>query len=354
MKTISKQLQSTAQLFLSARQSKAQAHAATSEIPREAPHPIPKGMENRPCPITGFIADGRVLESSESAASTEALLKLLVDPDIASESRALKKPSSDGSRKEQLVAAFATIVPLNVYDRAHHASAATRALVRSIGGLPTLRRFTNRFYELAFSDPHLDKFIANHEEPHGERFANWIAEKMGDGTPWTDERKTRPIRKMNIFGKVYEVAHDRSSAHFAAWHSPKREQEKWGDHFNVEDSRIWMRLHFLAARETGMFAHEAFMEYYIRFIGHFVSVYSSRSPPFARESARWSANPANVQAYFASGNRMTDVIGQPVERALRALPSEERLYTGSSHASPAWPYEIPPQRTERDRGEPRQ
>jgi hypothetical protein len=213
-----------------------------------------------------------------------------------------------------------------------------------VGGLPALRRFTNRFYELAFADPHLDKFIASHDDPHGDRFACWIAEKMGDGTPWTDERKTRPVRTMKLGGETYQVAHDRSSAHFAAWHSPKREPEKWGDHFNVEDARTWMRLHFLAARETGMFEHEAFMDYYIRFIGHFISVYSSKSPPFTRESARWSADPANVRAYYAAGKKMLDIKGQSIEMDLRALPSHERLYTGSHHPSPAWPYEEAPQR----------
>merc|ERR1719263_2541970 len=94
------------------------------------------------------------------------------------------------------------------------------------------------------------------------------------------------------------VAFDRSSAHFAAWHSPKREAHKWGDHFKVDDARVWMRLHFWAARETGMFEHKAFMEYYIRFIGHFISVYSSASVPFTRESVRWSADPKNIQQYL--------------------------------------------------------
>ena len=34
---------------------------------------------------------------------------------------------------------------------------------------------------------------------------------------------------------------DRSSAHFAAWHSPKREPEKFGQHFKLDDCRVWMR-----------------------------------------------------------------------------------------------------------------
>ena len=33
----------------------------------------------------------------------------------------------------------------------------------------------------------------------------------------------------------------RSSAHFAAWHSPKREREKFGQHFKLDDCRVWMR-----------------------------------------------------------------------------------------------------------------
>lgn len=294
-----------------------------------APHPVPKGMEGRPCPVSGF--------------SSEALRKLQEDPDVASESLALSMPQSARSQKERNVVAF---VKLNVFNSSHHVSADTRALVKSIGGLPKLRSFTNTFYKLCFADPHIDKFIASHADPHGERFATWIAEKMGDGTPWTDERRTREVRTMKFDDGVVRVAHDRSSAHYAAWHSPKREAEKWGQHFQVDDARIWMRLHFWAARLNGLFEpeHAAFMDYYTRFIGHFVSVYSSKSPPFTRESARWSADPANIEKYVVSGNMMTDVLSQSLEQAVMTLPSDERLYTGSKHPSPSWPYDVPVQR----------
>merc|ERR1719413_74722 len=136
---------------------------------------------------------------------------------------------------------------------------------------------------------------------------------------------TRPKDLMRIGGETYEVAHDRSSAHFAAWHSPKREAHKWGQHFKPDDARVWMRLHFWAAREVGLFEprHAAFMDYYIRFIAHFISVYSSKSPPFTRESARWSADPANVRAYYAAGKKMLDIKGQSIEMDLRALPLHE-------------------------------
>merc|ERR1719401_1409158 len=167
---------------------------------------------------------------------------------------------------------------------------------------------------------------------------------MGDGTPWTDERRTRPPRKMRIGNRVLEVAFDRSSAHFAAWHSPKREPHKWGEHFKPDDARVWMRLHFWAAREAGMFETEsgrAFMCYYTRFIGHFISIYSSRSPPFTRESLRWSADPQNIQRYVATGNFMEDVIGRPLEAELAKLPPAERVYTGSAVNNASWPYDVP-------------
>jgi hypothetical protein len=44
---------------------------------------------------------------------------------------------------------------------------------------------------------------------------------------------------------------DRSSAHFAAWHSPKRPAEDVGVHFQLNDARAWMRLMFWAGREEG-------------------------------------------------------------------------------------------------------
>merc|ERR1711981_998863 len=107
-------------------------------------------------------------------------------------------------------------------------------------------------------------------------------------------------------------------------HSPKRPAHKRGDRFKLDDARVWMRLHFWAARDTGLFEpeHAAFMDYYAKFIAHFISVYSSKAPPFARESARWSAEQQNIDRYLANGNLMSDVTGQPLQDALEDLPSE--------------------------------
>lgn len=307
----------------------------------EAPHRIPKGKERAVCPIVGMSAADRQVRTER------ALAELKADPDIMEEERALAEQlQREGVRKpaeqsnviigRELVGQF---VPLNVKRGAHSPNDATRALVRSIGGVPTLRRFAARFYEKAFVDPHLDLFIRRHEDHHGERFANWIAEKFGDGTPWTEERKFRKADVMVVDGQSRRVAHDRSSAHLAAWNSPKRPEQKQGEHFKPDDARVWMRIHFWAARETGLFEeHPAFMDYYVRFIGHFISVYSSKSPPFTRESVRWSMDQQNIDQYLANENVMADVTGRPLQEALVELPLEERSYTGSKASELVWPY----------------
>jgi hypothetical protein len=152
-------------------------------------------------------------------------------------------------------------IPLSVSDGAHFPTRETHALVMEIGGIDKLRAFTNRFYELAFMDSHIDSFIRSHEDDHGERFAAWIAEKLGgnaSGNPWALHRKSRPSCPFHVPGRgTFEVT-DRSSAHFAAWHSPKREPGTFGEHFQLGDCRNWMRLHFWAAREHGIFDHPIF------------------------------------------------------------------------------------------------
>lgn len=134
------------------------------------------------------------------------------------------------------------------------------------------------------------------------------------------------------------VVHDRSSAHVAAWHSPNRPQRDVGKHFKLDDSRVWMRLHFWAARESGLFANQRFRDWHIRFIAHFVRVYERTAPLFALSAARWSEDPANLRRYEAAlrsgGHGMEDVVGVPLKEALRQLPPDEHPSSGSQ-----WPYE---------------
>jgi hypothetical protein len=61
-----------------------------------------------------------------------------------------------------------------------------------------------------------------------------------------------------LAGGSRHVVHDRSSAHVAAWYSAKRPPHKVGEHFVLEDARVWMRLMFWAARETGLLLLPAF------------------------------------------------------------------------------------------------
>lgn len=219
-----------------------------------------------------------------------AMRRMTTDPDIQAEARAAREATAEAGDDRSVESS--PLVPLNVVNRmrglehytvsnrgltctsdrtaeAHRPSAQTAQLVKEVGGLDALRRFTSLFYEkYVFADPVLDKFIRSHDDPHGERFATWIAEKMGVGTPWSDERRTPGSRCPFHDARMGEMlVHDRSSAHFAAWHSPKREPAQFGRHFNLEECRLWMRLHFSAAREAGVFAASPrFAEYYVRFI----------------------------------------------------------------------------------------
>lgn len=296
------------------------------------------GRENATCPVSG----AKVTRGSTAWTAKQAMDN---DPDIVQERRLALEHSLAELEETKVLHVrdkeLCEFVQLNVVNRAHTANTETRRLVSSVGGVAVLERFTNCFYAKVFTDQHIDKFIASHDDPHGSRFASWIAEKFGDGKPWTQERRTREPHTLLIGNRVVDVAYDRSSAHFAAWHSPKREPEKWGDHFKLHDARIWMRIHFWAAREVGMFENPEFMDYYVRFIGHFIGIYASNSPIFTRESARWSANPRNIRKYIESGCLMLDVIDKPLEVAILKLPQDERHYTGSGHRSPDWPYDVP-------------
>ena len=52
----------------------------------------------------------------------------------------------------------------------HRPNEATRRMLAEAGGQAGLRKFTALFYQKAFADPVLDKFIREHSDPHGHRF----------------------------------------------------------------------------------------------------------------------------------------------------------------------------------------
>lgn len=166
-------------------------------------------------------------------------------------------------------------------------------------------------------------------------------------TVWTDERRIRNAHPepVTLAGGHQHIVSDRSSAHAAAWYSTKRSEHKVGDHFQLYDARVWMRLMFWSARETGVFAASpTFEDWYVRFIAHFMRVYEGEAPQFARESARWSLSEENIATYRGSAkagatvgkprfSMPKDVVTRtPVSTARLALPNSERAEASS------WPY----------------
>lgn len=100
-----------------------------------------------------------------------------------------------------------------------------------------------------------------------------FTKKLTASTVWDEDRASRSNKPIRVAGGHKVVVHDRSSAHVAAWHSTKRDANEVGRHFKLDECRVWMRLHFWALREVVGEASPSFVDYYIRYIGHFVSVY---------------------------------------------------------------------------------
>ena len=206
-------------------------------------------------------------------------------------------------------------IKLNLDGRTFVGNDDTAALLREVGGGDAIKRLTNLFYPKCFEDAHINKFIQNTNDPHAERLANWIIEKMGgEGKVWTEERRVRskcPVHVTLGDGSDH-VVHDRSSAHYAAWFSPKRPQSEMGQRFKLDDARVWMRLMFWSARECGLFPStkdsthptKTFEDWYHQFIAHFMNIYEHSAVAYVKESSAWSLSEANIQAYLSAGRRM--------------------------------------------------
>jgi len=280
------------------------------------------------------------------------------DPDLIEESfqgnrrHATKAVgSTHSSAASSFSSSSSSFVPLSINrfayvgPRGHTPSEGTKSFMQTVS-LSDLQKMTDLFYQKAFRDETLDKFIQNHNDPHGERFAKWIHQKLSGSTIWDEDRAHRRQKNERVTlaeknGRRTDdfLVHDRSSAHVAAWHSPKRPGHEVGRRFKLDECRTWMRLHFWAMRESGMMeTSPAFCDYYVRFIGHFVSVYESKAPIFARESLRWSASRENIQKYLSDGRRMTEVLGLDFQTALSQLPLSEAN-------DMEWPYNAKPSAT---------
>eukprot|EP01064_Diplonema_japonicum_P035100 TRINITY_DN7508_c0_g1_i1.p1 TRINITY_DN7508_c0_g1~~TRINITY_DN7508_c0_g1_i1.p1 ORF type:complete len:202 (+),score=35.25 TRINITY_DN7508_c0_g1_i1:62-607(+) len=169
----------------------------------------------------------------------------------------------------------------------------SKRFVQEIGGKDKLVSMCNRFYQKFFIDSHLDQFMFDKTEPHGQRLGLWMAEKM------TGERSWSLIRHRD----------SRSMAHAKAWSCPKRQERDIGRRFKLPDCRVWMRLMFWAAREEGLDKHEKFFRFFYKFIQSFIGVYERTAPPYTRDSMEWSLSHKEVDTYIRDGRVMKDVLG---------------------------------------------
>ena len=184
--------------------------------------------------------------------------------------------------------------------RIRRGSYSTAWILHNIGGSKRLRCMASRFYDKAFKDSLLDKFIEDHADPHGERLGNWLARRMGgEGRVWS---KSRPDGA-------------RQTAHRRAWHSKKRSSRERGKRFKVADCRVWMRLMFWAARDEGLHTHKPFWTWFVPFITSWIRVYEATAGKYAKEDAAWSADDANTEAYVKAGHVMVDVASAKAARA---------------------------------------
>lgn len=148
---------------------------------------------------------------------------------------------------------------------------------------------------------------------------HWIARH-----PWTYEREmTRDLTPSLIgilspYGIRDITVTDRSSAHAAAWHSPKRPAEDLGNHFQLDDCRVWLRLHFWGCRKAGVFpptnsrantttkteapplalaTQQRFQDWYMKFLSHFIRIYERTAQKFVPLEAAWSLSSENITRY---------------------------------------------------------
>ncbi|XP_057315252.1 uncharacterized protein LOC130656423 [Hydractinia symbiolongicarpus] len=175
-------------------------------------------------------------------------------------------------------------------------SSFTSKLLRDIGGGDKIRQMTTRFYAHAHEDDTLSKFMFENDGPanHGQRLGDWLIEKMGgEGDVWIESGR---------YGM-------RAVSHKKAWTCDKREPEKVGQRFKLDDSRIWMRLMFWSAREVGLDKHKAFFKWFVNFITFAIGIYTRSAPAYAKEDSKWSKNQANIDKYIEHGKIMKDVVG---------------------------------------------
>lgn len=220
-------------------------------------------------------------------------------------------------------------VPLVIYQGGMGYNDATKALLKEIGGMEAILEMTTIFYKKFWADPYLKQFLGELHtdlETHARRIGMYFCEMLGmSGSPWTKDTHSRhgtPAAPLASGRSI--VVDSRQAAHFAAWNSKTRPANRVGRRFKLDDCRVWMCLMFWACRESGLANHAPFFSYYKRWIAHFIPVYEQTAVDFVRESARWSADPKNIETYLSDGRVMKDVLNVDYYTAIKSLPADEK------------------------------
>lgn len=159
---------------------------------------------------------------SDNTIEHEANKLRLSDEDLVAETLAHHPTPVEETVKDSTTRPY-RFVPLTMggRGRTHIISEGSKSLTDEVA-LEDLTHMTELFYEKAFLDQTLDRFIRSHGDPHGTRFAKWIHQKLSGSSVWDQDRQKRSKIPVTVAHGHQAVVHDRSSAHAAAWYSPKR------------------------------------------------------------------------------------------------------------------------------------
>eukprot|EP01080_Neovahlkampfia_damariscottae_P008899 gene8899-847_t len=262
----------------------------------------PLGETKKQCPFHKSSSISSEENEQETMVNSEKLLKSCPNTDLTQPPKLISKnEKNDFCKFHKHVApdpkTFTITKELDI-DRCFE-SKSTGPLLIDIGGGDRIREFCTRFYARMFEDAHLKQFIFETDgaEAHGKRLGDWIIEKMGcklEGEPWSESGR---------YG-------ERQRSHYKAWNNEIRDKSVRGKHFKLDDSRIWVRLHFWAVRECGLSEHVPFWSWYKEFIEHFIGIYEYKAIAYVQKDAEWSSKKKNLQKYFHDKNMMKDVVGK--------------------------------------------
>ena len=96
--------------------------------------------------------------------------------------------------------------------RTHKVSEGSKRLMEEVS-FDNLKKMTETFYQLAFQDQTLDPFLRSREDPHADRFARWIHQKLSDSGKWDQERESRDLSPITVANGRIVIVRDRTSAH---------------------------------------------------------------------------------------------------------------------------------------------